>query len=367
MAWGVAAIAMVWSAGARVDVARKRGEAYNASMAWGRRECQAGTKPPTTTKHTGRHRRPLDRLPGICKTPGPGLVAARAQGRGAAEGEAARVLLQAEALREFQKDGAQLEVRRPPEPPRSAPPPRMASGDLFSLSLLESDAKDPPDAPRPRETFRCRPSVDQRFRWCRVDGVEVERHAIERHRRASVDVGRRDTRHRADTTRNAPATHGRHAGPKSRPRRKQGPRARPTRSLENRRRARARPRRNASRRRSPRDEHGKETFRPRLNHQTSRSWEDVKPRLLAPSRRARATRRAPRSATTTSRRAPSGRTSSRSAPRTSTPWPTRRGRRSARSPRRRRRRNACSSTAGTKWPIACAHYCGASTSGVVAP
>ena len=39
-------------------------------------------------------------------------------------------------------------------------------------------------------------------------------------------------RHRADTTRNAPATHGRHAGPKSRPRRKRGPRAPPTRSLE---------------------------------------------------------------------------------------------------------------------------------------
>ena len=37
-----------------------------------------------------------------------------------------------------------------------------------------------------------------------------------------------------------------------------------------------------------------ETFRPRLNHQTSRSWEDVKPRLLAPSRRARDATRAPK-------------------------------------------------------------------------
>ena len=40
---------------------------------------------------------------------------------------------------------------------------RMASGDREKFSgHLESDAKNPPDAPRPRETFRCGPGV--RFR-----------------------------------------------------------------------------------------------------------------------------------------------------------------------------------------------------------
>ena len=60
----------------------------------------------------------------------------------------------------------------------------MASGDREKFSgHLESDAKDPPDAPRPRETFRCGLSVENSYffgvasmawRW--------SRHAIERHR-----------------------------------------------------------------------------------------------------------------------------------------------------------------------------------------
>ena len=69
---------------------------------------------------------------------------------------------------------------------------RMASGDREKFSgHLESDAKNPPDAPRPRETFRRGPGVLFRAsrRW---------------------------------------RTGGRHTGPKSRPRRKRGPRARPT-------------------------------------------------------------------------------------------------------------------------------------------
>ena len=85
---------------------------------------------------------------------------------------------------------------------------RMASGDREKFSgHLESDAKNPPDAPRPRETFRCGPSVlfSASRRW---------------------------------------RTGGRHAGPKSRPRRRRGPRARPTRNLASTPRA-ARPPRNA--------------------------------------------------------------------------------------------------------------------------
>ena len=50
---------------------------------------------------------------------------------------------------------------------------RMASGDREKFSgHLESDAKDPPDAPRPRETFRRGPGVLFRAsrRWRAVTG-----------------------------------------------------------------------------------------------------------------------------------------------------------------------------------------------------
>ena len=88
--------------------------------AFGRTAAAAST---TAEAEATNHRRPLDRLPGVREKTRAGLVAARAQGRGAAKGEAPRVLLQAAALREFQKDGSQLEVRRP----RGAGVPRVAS------------------------------------------------------------------------------------------------------------------------------------------------------------------------------------------------------------------------------------------------
>ena len=101
---------------------------------------------------------------------------------------------------------------------------RMASGDREKFSgHLESDAKNPPDAPRPRETFRRGPGV--LFR------------ASRRWRKAGKQ----------------------HAGPKSRPRRKRGPRARPTRSLASTPRG-ARPPPNAWKRRSPLDEQERKRF-----------------------------------------------------------------------------------------------------------
>ena len=191
----------------------------------------------------------------------------------------------------------------------------MASGDREKFSgHLESDAKDPPDAPRPRETFRCGLSVENSdfvgvasmaWRW--------SRHAIERHRDNIPSMAwgltrfsratkcgdcrewwrwRRHTpssRHNTQRTRNTWTTR--------RPEVTAKAKARPARTADAQSRIDAARRQAATKRveaslaaRRAREE----TFRPRLNHQTSRSWEDVKPRLLAPSRRARDATRAPK-------------------------------------------------------------------------
>ena len=132
----------------------------------------------------------------------------------------------------------------------------MASGDREKFSgHLESDAKNPPDAPRPRETFRRGPGVLFRasrpaYRWT-TRRPEVTAKAKARPARTADAQSRIDAARRQAATKRVEA------------------------SLAAR---RAR----------------EETFRPRLNHQTSRSWEDVKPRLLAPSRRARDATRAPK-------------------------------------------------------------------------
>ena len=166
----------------------------------------------------------------------------------------------------------------------------MASGDREKFSgHLESDAKNPPDAPRPRETFRCGPGVLFRAsrRWragmARIHGwtPSTRRTAGDRSpaRGRREDVARRDrwTTRRPEVTAKAKARPARTADAQSRidAARRQAATKRVEASLAAR---RAR----------------EETFRPRLNHQTSRSWEDVKPRLLAPSRRARDATRAPK-------------------------------------------------------------------------
>uniref|UniRef100_A0A7S3ZTT4 Uncharacterized protein n=1 Tax=Pelagomonas calceolata TaxID=35677 RepID=A0A7S3ZTT4_9STRA len=113
---------------------------------------------------------------------------------------------------------------------------RMASGDREKFSgHLESDAKNPPDAPRPRETFRPEVTAKAKARPARTADAQ-----------SRIDAARRQ----AATKRVEASLAARRAR--------------------------------------------EETFRPRLNHQTSRSWEDVKPRLLAPSRRARDATRAPK-------------------------------------------------------------------------
>jgi len=113
---------------------------------------------------------------------------------------------------------------------------RVARGDREKFSgHLESDAKDPADAPRPRETFRPEVTAKAKSRPARTADAQ-----------SRVDAARRE----AASKRVAASL--------------------------------------AARRER------EETFRPRLNHQMSRAYDDVKPRLLAPSRRARDATRAPK-------------------------------------------------------------------------
>ena len=80
----------------------------------------------------------------------------------------------------------------------------MASGDREKFSgHLESDAKDPPDAPRPRETFRCGPGVlfraSRRWRHTQARSHGQGEGAARAHGRRAIENRRRAAPRRDET------------------------------------------------------------------------------------------------------------------------------------------------------------------------